>query len=290
MKYFFTVVAVFLFGIGHVSSCLAPPPPPPQPQPQPQPPPQPPTSSCRCGVSSQTKIVGGSATARGEYPWQVALKRNSNNGVFCGGSLLDGCTILTAAHCKMDINTFKVVLGDYQRSIVDGTEVVREVESWTNHPDYNRGASLNNDFAILKLKNCPVPFSNNVSPICLPRSSSSNFLGRTAYVSGWGTLSSGGGQPQALNDVDVQVKQCSGYSPNQITSSMICASNSGKDSCQGDSGGPLVALEGSSYSLVGVVSWGYGCAQARYPGVYAKTTSQLSWIRSRMSGPVCSRS
>merc|ERR1711900_114933 len=70
------------------------------------------------------------------------------------------------------------------------------------------------------------------------------------------------------------------YGQNDIADSMICAGldAGGKDSCQGDSGGPFMC--GSQLS--GVVSWGYGCAEAGYPGVYTQTSYFISWLNSHM--------
>ena len=60
---------------------------------------------------------------------------------------------------------------------------------------------------------------------------------------------------------------------------MICAGymeEGGKDSCQNDGGGPLAVDE----KLIGVVSWGAGCSQPKYPGVYARVAKVRDWIRS----------
>ncbi|KAL6405250.1 trypsin [Ilyonectria robusta] len=63
---------------------------------------------------------------------------------------------------------------------------------------------------------------------------------------------------------------------------MFCAglTAGGKDSCQGDSGGPIIA--GTSGALIGVVSWGEGCAQPNRAGVYASVGSLYSFISSNL--------
>ena len=95
---------------------------------------------------------------------------------------------------------------------------------------------------------------------------------------GLGTLSSGGALPSDLLHVNVNYvkkNECQRRYPREnISDNMLCAADIGQDSCQGDSGGPL--FDTDSNTLVGVVSWGYGCADSRYPGVYSRISNQVS--------------
>ncbi|XP_042296209.1 cationic trypsin-like [Sceloporus undulatus] len=81
---------------------------------------------------------------------------------------------------------------------------------------------------------------------------------------------------QCLNVPILSASTCHASYPGRITSNMFCAgyTEGGKDSCQGDSGGPLVC----NGKLTGVVSWGAGCAQKSYPGVYTPVCNYKAWI------------
>merc|ERR1719234_2231211 len=248
-----------------------------------------PPEPCQCGVkggeSGSDYIVGGQETNEHEYPWQVGIVSRNSRSPWCGGTLISSTHVLTAAHCFEDesASSIWVLLGEHNVADNDFTRV--DVAEIIKHPDYKPDPNYNNDYAILRLEN-RVTFSNKVSPACLPNDLRETYAGVLATVTGWGTLSSGGNQPTALQEVDVTVTtnaECdSAYG--SITKNMICAADSGKDSCQGDSGGPLIALENGRQALIGVVSWGNGCAERGFPGVYARVTEKMDWILANTAG------
>jgi len=234
--------------------------------------------TCQCGQkggdnNASAKIVeitGGNETKEHEYPWQVGLVSGNESSPFCGGTLISSTHVLTAAHCTdgSDASDIGVILGEHNIADSDFNRV--DVAEIISHPNYDSG-TVDNDYAILRLAN-PVSFTNEVSPACLPADLSNNFAGVLATVTGWGDLKSGGSQPTVLQEVDVTVTtntECNN-AYGSITANMICAADAGKDSCQGDSGGPMIAPENGRQALIGIVSWGRGCASEVFPSVYAR--------------------
>jgi trypsin len=247
---------------------------------------------CKCGVPNRVqKIVGGVETEMHEYPWQVGITSPDSNRPFCGGSILSSKTILTASHCTKGspAKDLVVVVAEHDWSQDDGQER-HVVCGKTEHPQYN-SRTQDKDFSILTLCS-PLSFRREVQPICLPSLPGPSYDNVAATVSGWGTLASGGVQPNHLMEVNVTTMsntEC-GAAYGTLTPSMICAKDSGRDACQGDSGGPLITKEGVDYySQIGVVSWGFGCAHARYPGVYARVSQDIDFIKSNIGGTICPR-
>jgi Secreted trypsin-like serine protease len=122
----------------------------------------------------------------------------------------------------------------------------------------------------------PFEIGPNVKPI--PLSKNPLRPGEIILVSGWGVTSEDGELANTLQKVEVPVVpqwECKLlYSYDVLLDSMFCGGRAGRDSCQGDSGGPVVA---NGY-LVGIVSWGEGCARPLYPGVYTSVEKLRKWI------------
>merc|ERR1711942_335656 len=260
------------------------------------------SSDCKCGLAKRkSRIVGGVVTEVNEYPWQVGIVDKGYTDVWCGGSLISDRWILTAAHCTRGekAGNIQALLGEHDYSSNKETEMIRVgIAEIINHPDYHH-QTTDIDFSLLKMKKT-IDFSkySHIRPICLPADASQDYTDFIATVSGWGTLSSGGSSSKKLREVDVKVlsnsdcKNSYSYPSSWITSQMLCANvdGGGKDACQGDSGGPLVTAgtgsgvtAGQNYELIGVVSWGSGCASASYPGVYSRVTKQQDWITATTS-------
>ncbi|XP_039679629.1 trypsin-like [Perca fluviatilis] len=243
-----------------------------------------------CGIAPlNTRIVGGVNAPPGSWPWQVSL--HNSNGHFCGGSLINSQWVLSAAHCfsSNSMTDLTVYLGRETQQSVNPNEQSRTLAEIIINPNYNPNTH-DNDVSLLLLSS-PVTFTDFISPVCLAPGGSTYAAGTVCWVTGWGTISSSGTPlpfPQMLQEVSVPLvsnTQCNA-AYGIITSNMICAglTAGGKDSCQGDSGGPLVTKVGSVWVQIGIVSFGDGCAQPGYPGVYTRVSQYTSWINSQTNG------
>merc|ERR1712198_68157 len=233
-------------------------------------------------VEGGERIVGGEEAKPHEFPWQVSLRRKSDNFHFCGGSVLNENTVVSAAHCTViwdSPSEVVVVAGEHNQVVDEGTEQTVGVALLTVHESYGSPKGFENDIALWRLSE-PLTLTDAVQPVPLPVAGQASKGSCT--VTGWGTLSAGGSTPDVLMKVDVPIVSdatCKLEYPFSIADSMMCAGETGKDSCQGDSGGPLVCKndDGSIY-LGGVVSWGRGCAGLFSPGVYTEVSYFVDWI------------
>uniref|UniRef100_A0A1B0DQX3 trypsin n=1 Tax=Phlebotomus papatasi TaxID=29031 RepID=A0A1B0DQX3_PHLPP len=247
--------------------------------------------SCLSAVSAgvlplpANKIVGGNVVSIEEIGYQVSL--NFYGAHRCGGSILSNKFILTAAHCTPSETDgreeFFTVRAGSNYSETEGQ--VLQVEKIHRHELYDP-ESIDYDFSIVELKD-DIVFSYASRPIHLPRAGDDIENGAILTISGWGATKNTSESSYHVRAVDIpkvdQSECITSYETHgAITDRMFCAGypEGGKDSCQGDSGGPVVKNGFYGQVLVGVVSWGKGCALPGYPGVYSKVSSVRDWIHS----------
>ncbi|XP_035748392.1 transmembrane protease serine 5 [Egretta garzetta] len=240
-----------------------------------------------CGLRpGAARVVGGADVPPGRWPWQVSVYQGSQH--HCGGSLLAREWIVTAAHCvhsyrQLQASTWLVFAGVTTHGLIK-QEAGVSVKKIIYHPLYNDN-SLDYDIALMKLQ-VPLNFSDAIRAVCLPPSHQDLFQGTQCWVSGWGYT-----RPDQVQVTDtlkealvplIGTKRCNSSCmyAGELTARMLCAGYlHGKiDACQGDSGGPLVCQDGFAWRLVGIVSWGQGCAEPNHPGVYTNVAQLLPWI------------
>ena len=222
----------------------------------------------------------------GRYTYFVSLE-GAYGTIYCGGALIAPNVVLTAGHCVGSAS--HVSVGRYSKYQRNSKLERFTVEDEVLHSDYGDDSYYEMfDFALLRISGVAT-----TQPVQLNRNEAIPVTGQSLTVMGFGMTDPNRNRgPAELREASVNYitnEVCrtandpnSGYGPyrNLITDEMMCASAPGRDACQGDSGGPLI-IQGNGAEqdvLVGVVSWGFGCASPEYPGVYGRVSHVIEWI------------
>jgi len=225
--------------------------------------------------------------------------------------------VMTAAHCCVARAavpaSYKVLIGAHTLSRPEATSKAHTLSQVVVHQNYKSSPATTFDFCLLELEE-PADVGHTIVPVCLGEDHHAP-AGKKCFVTGWGNSgprsalgfgellrlvdeAEAGKLPKefvpmlrgtnVIHQVDVNIAEqsvCNTAYNGVISSDMICASAPGKDTCQGDSGGPLVCqAEDGNMHLVGVTSWGRGCASPGYPGVYGRISHVQDWITETMFG------
>ncbi|MEE9335954.1 MAG: serine protease [Granulosicoccaceae bacterium] len=249
-------------------------------------------------IDKTTRIIGGNISAADQFPFMVALVRNTSgpliNRKMCGATIISEKWLLTAAHCMFNLfgfritpESFKAVVGATNLRTQSPAELV--VANYYIHPEYISDVdSLENDIALVELAN--VMPQAQTAPISLYNESAEGLVGVSSTIIGYGAKQYISADNVVQSDVlrhasvpivSKQVCNAPISYNNTINDSHICAgfARGGVDSCNGDSGGPLIAVLDGVTTQLGVVSSGNGCALPQFYGLYTDVGLYVDWIQ-----------
>lgn len=243
------------------------------------------------GGGVQPQVVGGTSVPDGKYKFVTALRDITRGDSvyqqqFCGGTLIDRNSVLTAAHCLETVTAPQLRVTVGITSLKEPRQgQTRSVTAITRHPQYtNSTISFRYDAAVLTLSR-PI---KNIAPARIPATTSNGLEtpGRMATVAGWGNTEKQNPEfeqqdkfPARMQEAQVPVvsdeEARNDYGFNYAPALMLAAGREGKDTCQGDSGGPIFAKKSNGrVSQIGITSFGRGCGTRNFPGVYAEANSE----------------
>ncbi|XP_011815912.1 PREDICTED: serine protease 38 [Colobus angolensis palliatus] len=244
------------------------------------------TGSVACGrPSMEGKILGGVPAPERKWPWQVSVHYAGLH--ICGGSILNEYWVLSAAHCfrrDKNIKIYDMYVGLVNLRVASNHTQWYEVNRVILHPTYEVYHPVGGDVALVQLKT-RIVFSDSVLPVCLA-TPEVNLTSANCWATGWGLVSQQGETSDELQEVQLPLipepwcRLLYGHL-SYIMPDMLCAGDilNVKTVCEGDSGGPLVCEFNRSWLQIGIVSWGRGCTNPLYPGVYTSVSYFSEWIR-----------
>ncbi len=254
------------------------------------------------GMDITRRVLGGDDSEPGDWPSMVALVSPGistvKNRFFCGGTIIAERWVMTAAHCLFDAFRGPYIPSDIYviagiHDLVEDAEL--EEVMVTNiiiHPDYDNSLeSPPNDIALLELAEV---LDAPVGELFVGESE--DYTGTIGHIVGWGATRfineeaeaypttqqeapvplvslATCNSPLSYAGLIVVTQLCAGYAEGQI------------DTCAGDSGGPLYIVENGRTIQMGITSFGNGCGQENFYGIYTNVSHFIPWLSNYVAVP-----